>query len=167
MYEFLSQIVDDADEGLLKLSAFVKALIPNLKTNDPKNPIDISLVKLSHYKLHRQKSQDIALAGEGELASIGEGGATARDPEKELLSQVLGHMNALFEGELSDEDMLNYANTIKDKVLENDKVMEQVRNNTKEQSMMGGFSEAINDAVIDSLDVHQNLATQVLGEREN
>ena len=164
MYEFLSQIVDYADEELLKLSAFVKALIPNLKTSDPKDPIDISLVKLSHYKLHRQKSQDISLAGEGELPSIGEGGATARDPEKELLSQVLGHMNALFEGDLTDEDMINYANTIKDKVLENDKVMEQVRNNTKEQSMMGGFAEAINSAVIDSLDVHQNLATQVLGE---
>ena len=29
---------------------------------------------------------------------------------------------------------------------------------------MGGFPEAINDAVIDSLDAHQNLATQVLGE---
>jgi len=30
--------------------------------------------------------------------------------------------------------------------------------------MMGGFADAINDAVIDSLDVHQNLATQVLSE---
>ena len=60
--------------------------------------------------------------------------------------------------------MLNYARTIKDKVMENAKVIEQVNNNTKEQAMMGGFAEAINDAVIDSLDAHQNLATQVLGE---
>jgi type I restriction enzyme R subunit len=73
-------------------------------------------------------------------------------------------MNALFEGDLSDEDMINYANTIKDKMLENDKVMEQVNNNTKEQSMMGGFADAINSAVIESLDVHHGLATQVLGE---
>jgi len=164
LYEFLSQIVDYEDEELLKLSAFVKALIPNLKTYDEKDPIDISLVKLSHYKLHKQKSENISLVGEGELASIEGGGATARDPEKELLSEIIGHMNALFEGDLSDEDMLNYAKTIKDKVMENDKVVEQVNNNTKEQAMMGGFAEAINDAVIDSLDVHQNLATQVLGE---
>jgi len=164
MYEFLSQIVDYADEELLKLSAFVKALIPNLKTYDAKDPIDISLVKLSHYKLHKQKSRNIGLVGEGELPPISGEGASARDPEKELLSQVLGHMNALFEGELSDEDMLNYANTIKDKVLENDKVVEQVSNNTKEQAMMGGFAEAINDAVIDSLEVHQDLATQILGK---
>ena len=73
-------------------------------------------------------------------------------------------MNALFEGNLTDEDMINYANTIKDKILENDKVVEQVTNNTKEQAMMGGFAEAINSAVIDSLEVHQDLATQVLGK---
>ncbi len=166
MYEFLSQIVDYADEDLLKLSAFVKALIPNLKTYDPKDPIDISQVQLSHYKLHKQKNQNIGLVGdEVELGSIGGvGSAVAKDPEKELLSAVLGHMNALFEGNLTDEDMINYANTIKDKILENDKVVEQVTNNTKEQAMMGGFAEAINSAVIDSLEVHQDLATQVLGK---
>ena len=59
---------------------------------------------------------------------------------------------------------VNYARTIKDKVMENDKVIEQVNNNTKEQAMMGGFTKTINDAVIGSLDAHQNLATQVLGE---
>jgi type I restriction enzyme R subunit len=165
MYEFLSQIVDYADEDLLKLSAFVKALIPNLKTYSPKDPIDISEVELSHYKLHKQKSQSIRLVGEGELDAIHPGEAKARDPEKELLSAILGTMNALFEGELSDEDMINYANTIKDKVLENDKVVEQVSNNTKEQAMMGGFRESIKDAVISSLDVHQDLATQVLSKQ--
>jgi type I restriction enzyme R subunit len=166
MYEFLSQIVDYADEDLLKLSVFVKALIPNLKTYSDKDPIDISEVELSHYKLHKQKSEDIGLEGSGELGSLTPGGAVARDPEKELLSAILGTMNALFEGELTDEDMINYANTIKDKVLENEKVVEQVTNNTKEQAMMGGFADAINTAVIESLDVHQNLATQVLGKEQ-
>ena len=164
MYEFLSQIVDYADEDLLKLSAFVKALIPNLKTYETKDPIDISLVQLSHYKLHKQKSKDISLSGGVELPPISGGGAVARDPEKELLSQIVGHMNALFEGDLTDEDMINYANTIKDKILENKKVMVQMESNSKEQAMMGGFAEAINGAVIDSLEVHQDLATQVLGE---
>lgn len=73
-------------------------------------------------------------------------------------------MNALFEGDLTDEDMINYANTIKDKMSEDSKLVEQVRNNTKEQAMIGGFSDRLNDAVIDSLEVHQDLATQVLGK---
>jgi type I restriction enzyme R subunit len=166
-YEFLSQIVDYADPDLLELSVFVKALIPNLKTFDEKDPIDISSIKLSHYKLHQQKPHEINLMGVRELPSIyGADGAVPRDPEKELLSKIVGQMNLLFEGELSESDMLSYAQTIKEKVMQNDKVTEQVNNNSKEQAMMGGFAEAINDAVIDSLDVHQNLASQVLGEKK-
>lgn len=162
---FLSQIVDYGDEVLLKLWVFVKALIPNLQTYDEKDMIDISAVELTHYRLHKQMSQDIGLSGkDSELGGTEGNGAVAKDPEKELLSEIVGHMNALFEGELSDDDMLNYARTIKDKVMENVKVMEQVTNNSKEQAMMGGFAEAINDAVIDSLDAHQSLATQVLGK---
>ncbi len=64
----------------------------------------------------------------------------------------------------SDGDVLSYARTITGKVSENETILLQVANNTKEQAMMGGFADAINDAVIDSLDVHQNLATQVLNE---
>ncbi len=165
MYEFLSQIVDYADEELLKLWAFAKALIPNLKTYDEKDPIDISAVELTHYKLHKQQTKNISLSGEdNELGAIDGGGAVVKDPKKEFLSQIITHMNALFEGELTDDDMLNYARTIKDKVMENSKVMEQVTNNSKEQAMMGGFAEAINDAVIESLDAHQSLATQVLAK---
>lgn len=165
LYEFLSVIVDYADEELLKLSAFVKALIPNLKTYSEKDPIDISSIELSHYKLHKQKRNDISLTGEdNKLGGIDGDGAVARDPEKEMLSKIIGSMNALFEGNLTDDDMLNYARTISDKVLENVKVVEQVSNNTKEQAMMGEFSVAINGAVIESLDVHQNLAKQVLAE---
>jgi len=164
MYEFLSQIVNYEDEDLEKLWAFIKHLIPNLKTYETKEPIDISSVELTHYKLHKQKDKDIELSGDGELPPINPGGAVPRDPDTELLSEVVGEMNALFEGDLSDDDMLNYARTVKDKMMENDLVVSQVKNNTKEQAMMGGFAERLNDAVIDSLDAHQGLATQVLGE---
>jgi len=164
MYEFLSQIVNYEDEDLEKLWAFIKHLIPNLKTYETKEPIDISSVELTHYKLHKQKDKDIELSGDDELPPINPGGAVPRDPDTELLSEVVGEMNALFEGDLSDDDMLNYARTVKDKMMENDLVVSQVKNNTKEQAMMGGFAERLNDAVIDSLDAHQGLATQVLGE---
>ena len=30
--------------------------------------------------------------------------------------------------------------------------------------MLGGFADKLNDAVIESLDAHQNMATQVLSE---
>ena len=73
-------------------------------------------------------------------------------------------MNNLFGGNFTDDDVLNYARTISNKVKEDTVVIEQITNNTKEQAMLGGFANRMNDAVIDSLDIHQNLATQVLSE---
>jgi len=41
-----------------------------------------------------------------------------KDPNTELLSEIVGEMNTLFEGDLTDGDMLYYALTITDKVME-------------------------------------------------
>ena len=165
MYEFLSQIVDYSDEDLEKLCAFTKGLIPNLKTVNTSDDIDISLVQLARYQLHKQKEQTITLEGGEELKGITDvGTATPKDPEKVFLTKVVEAMNTLFKGEFTDDDVYNYAKTISDKVKEDTVVIEQISNNTKEQAMLGGFAERLNDAVIDSLDIHQNMATQVLSE---
>jgi type I restriction enzyme R subunit len=47
------------------------------------------------------------------------------------------------------------ANTIASKVSDNDRVMDQLRNNTKEQGMLGAFPESTNDAVIQSMGVQK------------
>ena len=165
LYEFLSQIVDYEDTELEKLWAFSKGLIPNIRTYDEKEEVDISLIKLTHYKLHKQNQEDIKLVGNGTLSPItGAGSAVAKDPEKEFLSKIVEALNSLFQGDFTEDDVLSYLNTITTKVMENEKVVLQVKNNTKEQAMLGGFSDAINDAVIDSLDAHQSMATQVLSE---
>jgi type I restriction enzyme R subunit len=66
------------------------------------------------------------------------------------------------EAELSENDMLNYANTIAGKVSENGVVMDQLRSNTKEQAMLGQFPESITEAVIDSMGVHEKMVMKVL-----
>lgn len=165
MYEFLSQIVDYSDEELEKLCVFTKGLIPNLKTVNTSDDVDISLVELTRYQLHKQKEQTITLEGAEELKGITDvGTATPKDPEKVFLTKVVEAMNTLFKGEFTDDDVYNYAKTISDKVKEDTVVIEQISNNTKEQAMLGGFADRLNDAVIDSLDIHQNMATQVLSE---
>ncbi len=165
MYEFLSQIVDYQDEELLSLYVYAKGLLPNLKTIDEKDPIDLSAVELTHYKLHKQKEESIRLDEEAHpLPPLNPGEAKPHDPDKDLLSHIVREISALFEGELSDKDILNFTRTIGDKMMENEKVVHQVKNNNKDQAMMGGFSDAISTAVIESLDIHQKLATQLLSE---
>jgi len=55
MYEFLSQIVDYADEDLEKLNVFCKGLISNLHTGDSEPPIDLSEVEMTHFNIKNKK----------------------------------------------------------------------------------------------------------------
>ena len=66
-------------------------------------------------------------------------------------------MNELFTGELTESDLINYANTIKDKVMKNELVVKQLRQNTKEQAMLGDFNDVMLDSVIASMDSQQAL----------
>jgi type I restriction enzyme R subunit len=169
-YEFSSQIVDFEDYDLEKLSIFAKHLHPLLRFDVLQDDIDLSDVAMTHYRLHEQREADLQLGYKvGEepkpyLAPTKEGiGATPKDAQTELLNEIISRMNDLFvEDGLSKGDMLNYANTIAGKVSENDTVMDQLRNNTKEQAMLGAFPESINDAVIQSMGVHENMAMKVL-----
>jgi len=95
----------------------------------------------------------------------GLGTATAKDKKEEFLSQLINRLNELFiTDQLTEKDMVNYAYTIRDKVSENDRVMQQIRNNSSEQAMLGDFSTAIDDAILGSSDAHQNQMMQLLSD---
>ncbi len=163
MYEFLSQIVDYEDADLEKLSVYARGLLPNLKTVDIVPPIDLSTVEMTHYSLKNKKVHKINLKG-GYLENINPGAGVVAEPKSDSLQHIVEMMNELFAGELSDEDKLNYARTIKDKVMENEQVVQQIKTNSKKQAMLGDFPGAMTDAIIGSMDAHKNMATQVLSE---
>ena len=167
-YEFLSQIVDYDDADLEKLCAFIKGLIPNIKTLEiNKDEIDLSDIRLTHYKLHKQKDQPISLLGDKELTNVADSsGQTPKDPEHDFLSEIISMLNQLFGdiANLLDEDAINYAKTITDKMSNNKEVIKQIQNNSRSQAMIGGFKTAMDDAVISSLDINQDIAKKILGE---
>lgn len=51
---------------------------------------------------------------------------------------------------------------IKEKVLEDERVVQQIRNNSPEQIMIGDYPGAVRDAVIESLNTHSGMAGRVL-----
>lgn len=166
MYDFLSQIVDYEDGDLEKLSVYARGLLPNLKTIVIDDPIDMTSVEMTHYSIKNKKVQSIDLKG-GEIKGIGAGGSgMARDAETDTLAQIVAKMNDLFAGELTDDDKLNYARTIKDKVMENAIVMKQFQTNTKDQAMLGDFPSVLLDAVVGSMGAHELMAKQVLTEEK-
>jgi len=83
------------------------------------------------------------------------------------LSQIIARLNEMFvTDELTEKDMVNYLYTIRDKVSENKLVMSQIKNNSPEQALLGDFSEAVDDAVMNSREVHINQMTQYLNSTE-
>ncbi|MBY4678888.1 type I restriction endonuclease subunit R [Marinobacterium arenosum] len=168
-YEFMSQIVDYDDKELEKLSLYARHLRPLLREKvDEDDDIDLSNVTLSHYRLSKIRQQNLKLkdddAGYGLEPGDEVGSAKAKDKKEEFLSTILKRLNELFiTDNLTDDDMLNYARTVADKVGENDRVMHQLRNNTPEQALLGDFPQAVDDAVLGSSEAHQNQMMQILG----
>lgn len=62
--------------------------------------------------------------------------------------------------------MINYDFAVRDKLSENQAVMTQIANNTREQAKLGDFPKAIDDAVMDSNDAQQEMMVQYLSNPE-
>ncbi len=166
-YEFMSQIVDYDSTDLEKLSLYARHLAPQLREKTPDDDsIDLSSVELSHYRLSKIKQQRLRLVTTAETGlapgdALGTG--KPRNQEEEWLSQIIARMNELF-SEGTANDKRNYLLTIRDKISENETVMQQIANNAPEQALLGDFPVALNNAVMDSGEAHQNLMEQYLSD---
>ena len=170
-YEFMSQIVPFDDEELEKLAVYARHLRPLLREDLLVEDIDISGLELASYRLRKVKEHEIRLREEeGDYRlQPGEGLGSGRphEPEKEPLSQILARLNELFADEdKTDGDRLSYLNTIKTKVLEDDRVVQQIDNNAPDQVMLGDYPSAVQDAVMDSLGKHTDLAGRLLQDEQ-
>ena len=169
-YEFMSQIVDYDDKELEKLSLFARNLRPMLRENMLlDDEIDLSNVEMSHYRLSKLRQIDIELkeqTSEHQLEPSNDvGSATAKDKKEEFLSSIIQRLNEVFvTDKLTDQDMVNYAQTIADKVYENNGVMTQIANNTRDQAMLGDFPRAIDDAILGSHEAHREQMMQLLSD---
>lgn len=170
-YEFMSQIVDFDDKDLEKLNLYARHLYPVLREEQEEDDTpDLTNVHLTHYRLQKQREQDLMLndaKGDELLHPGGEfGTGQAREKQLEPLSLIIARMNDLFAAEnLSDGDMVSYATTIAAKIQENAGVMAQVRNNSADQAMLGDFPKAVEEAVLASGDAHHELMAQFLSSK--
>ena len=168
-YEFLSQIVPYDDRDLEKLSLYARHLRPLLREAQiDEDEIDLSSVMLKHYRLSKIREKDIKLKeDEEEFLQPGDGAGSAKpnDPQAEFLSEIIARLNEVFnDGEWTENDKVNYLHTVADKLSENAAIMDQMRNNSREQAMLGDFQNALDDAIFDSGEVHSAFMTQLLSD---
>lgn len=169
-YEFMSQIVDYDDKDLEKLSLCARNLRPMLRESIiDEDDVDLQGVVLSHYRLSKIKQQNLKLAENSPDYKLepgdGVGTAKAKDRKEEWISQIISRLNELFVTDnLTEQDMVNYAYTIRDKIRENELVMMQIASNSPEQAMLGDFPRAVDDAIMGSHEAHQEQMMQLLSD---
>lgn len=167
LYAFLSQIFDYGNTDIEKRSIFFKLLIPLLDFGRERDNIDFSKVLMTHHSLRNLGKRQLPLAhGDAQkLKPITEAGAgQVQDKQKAALAEIIGLVNGLFEGELTDDDQLIYVNNVlKGKLLESDVLVTQACNNTKEQfAASPDLGNALVDAIMDAYDAHQTMSKQAL-----
>lgn len=167
-YEFLSQIFDYGDTDLEMRYHFFKALGHVLKDENQRDKIDLSGVNLTHYRLWNAGKRKIDIGSDGSTLKpiAGAGSGAAQDPKTIELSLLIEKVNELFKGDLSDTDRVAFVNHVTSRMLENEHLREQARNNSKEQFRIGTFEKDLTDTVMDGLEKYGRMANQVLSSRE-
>ena len=168
LYTFLSQIFDYGSTGVEKRSMFFKLLLPLLDFGRERDSVDLSKVVLTHHNLKNLGKRNLPL-GEGpavKLQPMTEAGTgQVQDKQKALLDEIIAKVNDLFDGELTDGDKLAYVHVINEKMLASELLQQQAANNTKEQfSSSPDLPQEQSNAVIDSLDAHTVMSSQILNQ---
>ena len=166
-YTFLSQIFDYGNTALEKRAIFYKRLIPLLEFEREREGIDLSKITLTHHTLRDTGKHHLKLGDEEgpALKPMTEAGSgSVQEKEKALLEEVISRVNDLFGTDTTEGDKLVYVNNvIKGKLLESETLIQQARNNTKEQfANSPDLAQEILHAIMDAFAAHSSMSKQAL-----
>jgi type I restriction enzyme R subunit len=167
VYAFLSQMFDYGNTAIEKRAIFFKRLLPLLDFGRDREGVDLSKVVLTHHKLKQQGDAALVLGeaeGDYKLPPMtAPGSGQLQDKDKVRLSEIVAKVNDLFDGELTDHDMLAFVENIKGKMMESELLVQQAMNNTKDQfSNSPDFSAEQMNAIMDAFDAFSTMSKQAI-----
>jgi type I restriction enzyme R subunit len=170
LYAFLSQMFDYGNTDIEKRFVFYKRLIPLLEFGREREQVDLSKVVLTHHTLRNAGRQPMNLNADGSyklppMDAVGSG--SVQDKERAYLVEIIEKVNGLFDGQLTDDDQLQYVNgALKSKMLENMTLIQQSASNSKEQfANSPDLKDALRNAIMDAFDAHTTMSTQALNSQ--
>ena len=96
------------------------------------------------------------------MKPIGPGGQARTGDDPHYLREIIDRLNRLFGNATPLRDQATFVNHIASIAKENDVVVAQVENNTREHALKGNLPGAVQQGVVRALSSHQKLATLVL-----
>lgn len=169
-YAFLSQIFDYGNTDFEKRSIFFRYLVRLLKFGREREGVDLSEITLARHKLRDRGKRNLGLSGEDAptLAPMSElGSGSIQEKQKALMAEIITQLNEIYGTDTSEGDNLSHATTLNEKVLESPILQKQAANNSKEQfANSPDLTTAILNAVIEAMDVQNELSTKALNSAE-
>ena len=167
-YDFLTQIITYDDADLARRAVVFRLLLPLIVPERLSDTLDLSGLILTHHRIRSGAGVNgIPTDSTGtEISGGSDAGSGAAHVVKTTLDELVGQLNGLFEGQLTDGDLVNYAHSIRDKMMENPVLEQQAAANSKENFSHGDFKNEATRAMINTTSVYSNMTSQVLGRKE-
>ena len=159
-YTYVAQLIDFGDPELENFAAFAKLLQKRIN-GEPPETVDLIGLVLTGFDIKARTGEIVENTDKQSLKPVGPGGERGRD-DPDYLREIIERLNRLFGDATPLRDQAIFVNHIVEIAKENDVVMAQVENNTREQALKGNLPGAVQQGVVRALGSHQKLATMVL-----
>ena len=164
-YTYIAQLIELADPELEAFSAFSKLLSERLDGVPPEQ-VDLRGIALTGFDIKANEDQGGA-GGDNEnddvvLPPVGPGGSEAPNKMPIYLKELIERLNSIFGEAAPLKDQLSFVNHIVAIAKENDIVVAQVEENSKEQALKGNLPGAVQEAVVRAMASNNALATLLL-----
>ncbi len=165
VYHYIAQLIELGDAELENFAAFAQLLARRLD-GIPVEHIDLTGIAMTYYAIQRRETGTKVDEAQP-LYGISAGADTARDREKEFLSEIIQRLNTLF-GDLSDSDnQKQFTDHIVNITQKQDVIREQIEKNTKQQALNGDLPQAVNRAIVTAMTSHGELARVLLKDPQS
>jgi len=171
-YSFLSQVLPFVPPATEQLYVFGRFLADRLANERPEGGMSLAgTVDLTHYRLERTGTADLALTSEGVKpgqAIRGDGTGSPRAPGEEQLSflgEVVDVFNARYGADLSEQDLVRPAQHMVDRVAAEPGLTEQVRRNPY-ADFRRGKDGAVLDAALDVRGINELFIQKFLDDED-
>ncbi|MCH8493938.1 MAG: type I restriction endonuclease subunit R, partial [Idiomarina sp.] len=164
VYSYVSQLLEMGDGDLENFSGFAKLLAKRLN-GVPQEQIDLSGLVLKGFALKKRDMPEDAKATE--LQPIGANTTDASDREKQFLDELIEQVSQLFGDITPQESQLYLTFQIANEVLKNEKCVEQIDKNSREQAMRGEMSSVVKQGVVNAMSNQNTNARTLLKDSES
>ena len=167
LYGYISQLITFTDVALEKLYIFGHSLNKKLPKRDHPDPQDVlDSVDLDSFRLQKtHDSLQLSLEAEdSEVEGIGSNVRTLRDPEQDLLSNIVQALNDAYQTDFTTEDKVDIA-TIHRKVHDHAELRQAMEAYNSESNRQHKFNQVIDEILLDFVNTKLELFTK-LSQRE-